>query len=169
MKSLAFAFFCVFSTFFLPGLASAGSAQLLLDARTGHVLAAENPDELNHPASLTKMMTLYMAFDAIRRGKLSWDSPVPFSKHASARPPTKLWVKAGDSITVKEAALALIVVSANDAAAALAEKLGGSEERFGTAEQQAGDDRSRHVHARGRAAARFPQGIQTVFDGKLHL
>lgn len=130
MKSLAFAFVCAFSTIFFPNLATAGSAQLLLDARTGQVLAAENPDELNHPASLTKMMTIYMTFDAIRRGKISWDSKVPFSRHAAARPPTKLWVKAGDSITVREAVLGMIVVSANDAAAAIAEKLGGSEERF---------------------------------------
>jgi serine-type D-Ala-D-Ala carboxypeptidase (penicillin-binding protein 5/6) len=110
--------------------AQAGSAQLLLDARTGEVLASENPDELNHPASLTKMMSVYMVFDAIKAGKLSWDSPVPFSKHAASRPPTKLFVKAGDSITVREAVLAMIVRSANDASAAIGEKLGGSEEGF---------------------------------------
>ncbi|MDQ0422936.1 D-alanyl-D-alanine carboxypeptidase (penicillin-binding protein 5/6) [Peteryoungia aggregata LMG 23059] len=110
--------------------AQAGSAQLLLDARTGEVLASENPDELNHPASLTKMMSVYMVFDAIRAGKISWESPVPISKHAASRPPTKLFVKAGDSITVREAVLAMIVKSANDASAAIGEKLGGSEEGF---------------------------------------
>ncbi|PPJ47495.1 peptidase M15 [Rhizobium sp. KAs_5_22] len=110
--------------------ATAGSAQLLLDARTGEVLASENPDSLNHPASLTKMMTLYMTFDAIRRGELSWDSRVPFSKYAASRPPTKLRVKAGDAVTVKEAVLGMIVQSANDAAAAMAEKLGGTESEF---------------------------------------
>ncbi len=110
--------------------AQAGSAQLLLDARTGEVLASENPDELNHPASLTKMMSVYMVFDAIRAGKVSWDSPVPISKHAASRPPTKLFVKAGDTITVREAVLAMIVKSANDASAAIGEKLGGSEEAF---------------------------------------
>lgn len=130
MKKLLIAVSCLVGLVFSSQAASAGSAQLLLDARTGRVLAAENPDELNHPASLTKMMTLYMTFDAIRRGKLSWDSKVTFSKYASARPPTKLRVKAGDSITVREAVLGLIVVSANDAAAALAEKLGGSESAF---------------------------------------
>jgi D-alanyl-D-alanine carboxypeptidase (penicillin-binding protein 5/6) len=121
--------FCV-AVFSLSTTAHAGSAQFLLDARTGEVLASENPDTLNHPASLTKMMTIYMALDAIRAGKLSWDSPVPFSKYAAARPPTKLRVKAGDKITVKEAVLSLIIVSANDSAAALGEKLGGSEEAF---------------------------------------
>jgi D-alanyl-D-alanine carboxypeptidase (penicillin-binding protein 5/6) len=121
--------FCV-AILSLSTAAHAGSAQLLLDARTGEVLASENPDELNHPASLTKMMSVYMVFDAIRAGKISWDSPVPFSKHSASRPPTKLSVKAGDSITVREAVLAMIVKSANDASAAIGEKLGGSEEGF---------------------------------------
>lgn len=125
---IALSFFLTVASF--STTASAGSAQLLLDARTGEVLASENPDSLNHPASLTKMMTLYMTFEAIRRGELSWDSRVPFSKYAASRPPTKLRVKAGDAITVKEAVLGLIVQSANDAAAALAEKLGGSESAF---------------------------------------
>ncbi|MCC8931065.1 serine hydrolase [Rhizobium sp. 'Codium 1'] len=121
--------FCV-AILSLSTTAHAGSAQLLLDARTGEVLASENPDELNHPASLTKMMSVYMVLDAIKAGKLSWDSPVPFSKHAASRPPTKLFVKAGDSITVREAVLAMIVKSANDAAAAVGEKIGGSEDGF---------------------------------------
>lgn len=130
MKKLliALSFFLAIASFSTN--ASAGSAQLLLDARTGEVLASENPDSLNHPASLTKMMTLYMTFEAIRRGELSWDSKVPFSKYAASRPPTKLRVKAGDAITVKEAVLGMIVQSANDAAAAMAEKLGGSESQF---------------------------------------
>lgn len=110
--------------------AFAGSAQLLLDARTGRVIASENPDAPNHPASLTKMMTIYMTFDAIRRGTLSWDSPVPFSKYASSRPPTKLRLKPGDQITVREAVLGMITLSANDAAAAIAEKIGGTEQNF---------------------------------------
>jgi D-alanyl-D-alanine carboxypeptidase (penicillin-binding protein 5/6) len=121
--------FCV-AILSLSTTAQAGSAQLLLDARTGEVLASENPDVLNHPASLTKMMSVYMVFDAIHAGRLSWDSPVPFSKYASSRPPTKLSVKAGDSITVREAVLGMIVKSANDAAAAIGEKIGGSEEAF---------------------------------------
>jgi len=121
--------FCV-AILSLSTAAHAGSAQLLLDARTGEVLASESPDELNHPASLTKMMSVYMVLDAIKAGKLSWDSPVPFSKHAASRPPTKLFVKAGDTITVREAVLAMIVKSANDAAAAVGEKIGGSEEGF---------------------------------------
>ncbi|MBB3539983.1 MULTISPECIES: D-alanyl-D-alanine carboxypeptidase family protein [unclassified Rhizobium] len=113
-----------------PLTAMAGSASLILDARTGKVLSAENADVLNHPASLTKMMTIYMAFEAIKRGKISWNTPLVMSKYAASRPPTKLGVRPGDSITVQEAILGMITKSANDAAAAMAEKLGGSESNF---------------------------------------
>ena len=113
-----------------PVAAMAGSASFILDARTGKVLASENADTLNHPASLTKMMTLYLAFEAINRGKLSWDSQIVMSKYAASRPPTKLGVKPGSTITVREAVYGMIVKSANDAAAAMGEKLGGSESNF---------------------------------------
>lgn len=131
MHKLLIAFTFLVAIVSVPQGLSAGQASFLLDARTGRVLAAENADTANHPASLTKMMTLYMTFDAIRRGKLSWDTPVRFSKLASSRPPTKLWVKSGDSITVRDAVMGMIVVSANDAATAIAEKLGGTESEFG--------------------------------------
>ncbi len=113
-----------------PLSAMAGSASLILDARTGKVLSSENADVLNHPASLTKMMTIYMAFEAINRGKMNWDTPIVMSKYAASRPPTKLGAKAGTSITVREAILGMITKSANDAAAAMGEKLGGSESNF---------------------------------------
>ncbi|WP_244513168.1 MULTISPECIES: D-alanyl-D-alanine carboxypeptidase family protein [unclassified Ensifer] len=108
----------------------AGTASLVLDARSGKVLSAENPDVLNHPASLTKMMTVYMAFEALKRGELSWDSKVKVSKAAAAKPPMRLGLKAGMTITAREAVLGMIVRSGNDAAAAMAEKLGGSEANF---------------------------------------
>lgn len=113
-----------------PGLAMAGQAYLILDARNGEVLASHNADVRNHPASLTKMMTLYLTFEAIHQGKLNWSSRVRFSKHAASMSPTKLWVKAGNTTSVREAVLGMIVPSANDAAAAMAEKLGGSEIKF---------------------------------------
>ncbi|QWW68609.1 D-alanyl-D-alanine carboxypeptidase family protein [Rhizobium sp. WYJ-E13] len=113
-----------------PVAAFAGSASLVLDARTGKVLASENGDTLNHPASLTKMMTLYLTFEALNRGKITWDTPVTMSKYAASRPPTKLGVKPGGTITVREAVYGMIVKSANDAAAAMGEKLGGSESNF---------------------------------------
>ena len=113
-----------------PSFAEAGSAYLVLDAKTGKVLTSENADTLNHPASLTKMMTLYLTFEALHRGKLSWNTKIRFSRHAASRPPTKLWVPAGSSVTVREAVLGMIVPSANDAAAAMGEKLAGSETAF---------------------------------------
>lgn len=115
---------------FVPSAANAGSAYLILDARTGKVLTSENPDTLNHPASLTKMMTLYLTFEALHRGKLRWNTKIRFSRHAASRPPTKLWVPAGSFITVRQAVLGMIVPSANDAAAAVAQKLAGSETAF---------------------------------------
>ena len=153
MKKILVALSCLATMMFAPQLAVAGGAQFLMDARTGQVMFSEGGDDLNHPASLTKMMTLYLTFEALHRGKISWNSSVPFSKYAASRPPTKLRVKAGDSITVREAVLGMIVQSANDAASAMAEKLGGSEPRFAqmmTAKaRQLGMSRTTFVNASG--------------------
>ncbi|WP_349434027.1 D-alanyl-D-alanine carboxypeptidase [Pararhizobium sp. A13] len=111
--------------------AAAQYAGIVVDAKTGKVLYSEDADSLRYPASLTKMMTLYLTFEALEAGKISTSTPVPFSKHASAEPPSKLGVRAGNSITVEQAILALVTRSANDAATALGELLGGSEDRFG--------------------------------------
>jgi D-alanyl-D-alanine carboxypeptidase len=116
-----------------PARAQIGSeryAAIVIDARTGSVLAAASPDEQRHPASLTKMMTLYMVFDALREGRLRLDSRVPISEEAASRPPSKLGVPAGLSISVEQAILALVTRSANDVAAAVGERIGGSEYRF---------------------------------------
>jgi len=119
--------------FAAPARAQIGSERysaIVLDGRTGNVLVAANPDEQRHPASLTKMMTLYMVFEAIREGRLSLESRVPISVEAASRPPSKLGVPAGQSVSVEQAILALVTRSANDVATALGERLGGSEERF---------------------------------------
>lgn len=113
-----------------PAVAFAGSASIILDARTGKVLSAENPDTLNHPASLTKMMSLYLTFEALQRGTITWDSQIKVSKTAAAKPPMRLGLKTGMTLTVREAVLGMIVRSGNDAAAAMAEKLGGTEAKF---------------------------------------
>jgi len=113
-----------------PVASFAGSAYFIMDAKTGKVLASSNADDLNHPASLTKMMTLYMTFEAIHRGKLSWNTRIPVSRAAAAKPPTKLGLKPGGTVTVREAVDGMIIKSANDAAAAMAEALGGSESGF---------------------------------------
>ena len=144
-----------------PFAAFAGSASLILDARTGKVLVSENGDTLNHPASLTKMMTLYLTFEALNRGKITWDTPIKVSKYAAARPPTKLGVKPGGTITVREAVYGMIIKSANDAASAMAEKLGGSESAFArmmTAKaRQLGMNRTVFVNASG-----LPDGRQVT-------
>ncbi|TWB55478.1 D-alanyl-D-alanine carboxypeptidase (penicillin-binding protein 5/6) [Rhizobium sp. ERR 922] len=113
-----------------PVASFAGSAYFIMDAKTGKVLASSNADDLNHPASLTKMMTLYMTFEAIHRGKLSWNTRIPVSRFAAAKPPTKLGLKPGGTVTVREAVDGMIIKSANDAATAMAEALGGSESGF---------------------------------------
>lgn len=111
--------------------ANAGKyASIVIDAETGKIHHEANPDVITHPASLTKMMTLYMAFEALERGKLKMEDALKVSKHASVQAPSKLYLKPGTTITVKQAVLALVTKSANDAAVVLAEKLGGTETSF---------------------------------------
>jgi len=101
-----------------------------MDARTGKVLHSRNADTRLHPASLTKMMTLYVAFEAIERGELSLKSKIKISKHAASKPPSRLGLRAGQSIEFKYLIRAAAVKSANDAAAAIAEAVSGSEKAF---------------------------------------
>ncbi|MEZ5667258.1 MAG: D-alanyl-D-alanine carboxypeptidase [Alphaproteobacteria bacterium] len=115
----------------LPAAAAPRYADLVLDAQTGNILHATNSDSIVHPASLTKIMTLYMVFDAIESGRLSMDQSIPVSAHAASMPPSKLGLAAGSTIQVRDAVLALITKSANDIAVALAEAVAGSESEFG--------------------------------------
>jgi len=108
----------------------AKDAELVLDGRTGHVLFARNADAQRHPASLTKMMTLYMLFDALKRGQVTLNSPVYVSQHAAWQAPTKLGLRPGDWLPVDMAIRAAVVLSANDIAVAIAEALGGTESHF---------------------------------------
>ena len=105
-------------------------AALVVDANTGKTLFSANADSRRYPASLTKMMTLYLTFEALSRGKITKETRVPFSAKAAAESPTKLGVRAGGSVSVESAILALVTKSANDASTALGEMLGGSEENF---------------------------------------
>ncbi len=105
-------------------------SSLIMEASTGRVISAVNPDEIRHPASLTKMMTLYMVFEALRDRRITLGQRVPVSVHAASMTPTKLGVPPGGKLSVEEAILGLVTRSANDAAAALGELLGGSEDRF---------------------------------------
>ncbi len=105
-------------------------AAYVMDARTGETLYAENADTRLHPASLTKMMTLYIAFEEIERGRLSLDTMVTVSKNAAAQPPSRLGLKAGQKIQLRYLIRAAAVKSANDAAAAIGDHIGGNKEAF---------------------------------------
>ncbi|MCX8224683.1 MAG: D-alanyl-D-alanine carboxypeptidase [Sulfitobacter sp.] len=105
-------------------------AAYVIDARTGEVLHSRNADTRLHPASLTKMMTLYIAFDAIKRGEISLDSKVTISKHAAAEPPSKLGMRPGQTIALRYLIRGAAVKSANDAATAIGEAISGSEAKF---------------------------------------
>lgn len=105
-------------------------SSIVIDAADGTVLSAVSPDEARYPASLTKMMTLYMVFEAVRDRRIWLAELVPISLHAASMSPTKLGLLPNTRITVEQAILGLITKSANDAAAALGEMLGGDEDRF---------------------------------------
>lgn len=124
----------------LAAVQERGQSELVLDASTGRILWQENANELRYPASLTKLMTLYLLFEAVESGRLSLESPLNVSAEAASRPPARLGLPAGTSITVREAATALAVRSANDVAVVVAEGIAGSEQAF-----------ARQMNARARA------------------
>ncbi len=105
-------------------------AAMVIDARTGEVLHSRNADTRLHPASLTKMMTLYIAFEAVRNGEITLDTPVRITKKAAAEPPSKLGLRAGQTIAFRYLIRAAAVKSANDAATAIGIAISGSEAAF---------------------------------------
>lgn len=105
-------------------------AAIVIDANTGRALYADRADMRRYPASLTKMMTLYLLFDAMKAGRVTAKTPIPISAFANSQPPTKLNLGAGQRIGAEDAAKALITKSANDIAVAIAEYLGGTEQNF---------------------------------------
>jgi D-alanyl-D-alanine carboxypeptidase len=108
------------------------AASIVLDAYSGRVLYSRNADTQCYPASLTKVMTLYLLFEKLEQGKVSLKSRMPVSAHAAAQAPSRLGIKIGETITVEDAILALVTKSANDIAVTVAEYLGGSEKNFAT-------------------------------------
>lgn len=105
-------------------------AAIVVDVSTGTALHSAYANDIRYPASLTKMMTLYLLFEALEAGKITRDTPVPFSANAARQPPSKIGVKAGNTISVDTAIRALVVKSGNDCATAVAEFLAGSEAEF---------------------------------------
>ncbi|EAV42993.1 D-alanyl-D-alanine carboxypeptidase 1, S11 family protein [Stappia aggregata IAM 12614] len=130
-----------------------GFSALVLNASTGEELYAVDADAPRYPASLSKMMTLYLLFEAVSEGRYSLSTPLSVSAKAASEPPAKIGLKAGSTITVEEAARALAVKSANDVAIVVAENLAGSEAAFArqmTSQARAlGLSRTRFVNATG--------------------
>jgi D-alanyl-D-alanine carboxypeptidase len=129
------------------------SASIVVDGNTGAVLQASNPDATRHPASLTKIMTLYLLFERLDAGKIKLDTPLKVSEHASDQDPTKLDLKAGQTIPVEDAIKGVVTRSANDAAVVIAESLSGSESEFAKLMTQKaralGMSRTTYVNASG--------------------
>ncbi len=137
-----------------PGAHAEGRyAAVVIDAQTKAVLHEDAADEERYPASLTKMMTLYLLFEAIDHGEVALFEPITISRNAAAQPPSRLGVRAGEQILVDDAIRALVTKSANDVAVAVAEHLAGSEARFAarmTARaREIGMGRTRFVNASG--------------------
>lgn len=110
--------------------AAAKYTSILMDAETGQVLAEMNPDAMTYPASLTKVMTLYVTFEEMQAGRLTPKTKLAVSDHAAGQSPSKLGLKPGESITVEQLILGMVTKSANDAACVLAEGIAGSESEF---------------------------------------
>ncbi|MBS0411157.1 MAG: D-alanyl-D-alanine carboxypeptidase [Proteobacteria bacterium] len=128
-------------------------AAIVVDARTGEVLYAKRADSPRYPASITKIMTMYLAFEQLASGKMKPTDLITVSAHAAAQSPTKLGLRPGDQITVEDALHAIAVKSANDMAVAMAEHIGGSESRFAALmtlrAQELGMTNSHFVNASG--------------------
>ncbi len=105
-------------------------ASIIVDGNSGAVLQANSPDGLRHPASLTKIMTLYLLFERLESGKMKLDTEMPVSQHAAEQDPTKLNLRPGQTIRVEDAIKGLVTRSANDAAVVIAEAIGGDEDDF---------------------------------------
>lgn len=105
-------------------------AAMVVDVKSGRTLHAVNEDALRHPASITKVMTLYMLFEQLEKGRYDLDSPLTVSANAAAQAPSKLGLRPGSTVTVEEAIKALVTKSANDVACAIGENIAGSEPRF---------------------------------------
>jgi D-alanyl-D-alanine carboxypeptidase len=136
--------------------ASAAGPALVFDASDGKVLYAEDADDQWHPASLTKIMTAYLAFEAVRNGQLKLDQRIPYSTRAAEQPPSKLGLNLTATLTVEQALKALIIKSANDVAVMLAEAVSGSQAlfvaRMNETARRLGMSRTQFVNANGLPA-----------------
>jgi D-alanyl-D-alanine carboxypeptidase (penicillin-binding protein 5/6) len=138
---------------FLHFTAQPKYASIVVDAKTGEVLYEQNADDRRYPASITKIMTMYLTFEALADHRLSFDDRLTISPHAAAQGPSKVGLRPGQTIAVRDAMDAIAVLSANDMAVAMAERLGGTEAHFAelmTAKaKQLGMNNTQYVNANG--------------------
>ncbi len=138
---------------------------LVADVDSGYIFTKENVALPLPPASLTKVMTLYLTFSALEKGWLKMDTPLPISEWAASQEPSKLYLKAGDTITVREAILALIVKSANDVAVVLAESMAPSESAFAELMTEAANQLGmRHTLFKNASGLHHPDQVTCAQD-----
>lgn len=140
-------------------------ASIVIDAATGVVVSERHADKILHPASLTKMMTLYLTFEAIQQGRLRKTQRLTVSSHAASQPPSKIGLEAGGSIRVEDAILSLVTRSANDISVVLAEGIAGSEFRFARLmTERARQLGMRHTHFVNAHGLHDPLQVSTARD-----
>jgi D-alanyl-D-alanine carboxypeptidase len=140
-------------------------ADIVIEPDSGRILHATNADSIRHPASLTKMMTLYLTFMALKDGRLKLDQQLPVSNRAAAQSPTKLGLKAGQMISVRNAIMSMVTLSANDSAVVLAEALAGSEADFGRLmTEQAAQLGMKQTHFNNASGLPDPTQTTTAYD-----
>src|SRR5436305_12380236 len=125
-----FGFVAAFLTLTNDATQAAPYADIVVDANSGAILHATNPDARRHPASITKVMTLYLLFEQLEAGKLRLDTRLPVSAHAAAQEPSKLGLEPGQTISTEDAIKAVVTKSANDVAVVIAEAIAGGEPDF---------------------------------------
>lgn len=161
LKKIIF-FLIIFNVSFVAfGLPSS----LLMDAKSGRIIMEKNADQLRMPASLTKIMTLFLTFDALKEGRIKLTDPIRMSWYAVTRRPTKLYLKPGRCISVEDAIKATAVKSANDAATALAEHLAGNEKKFAKLMNQKAKEIGLHqTHFRNASGLPNSRQLSTARD-----
>ena len=156
-----------------PSLAKVKFSAIAVDARTGEVVFSKDPDGIRHPASLTKVMTLYILFEELEAKRLTLDSRLRISKNAASREPTKLGLKPGETIRVDDAIRSLVTLSANDIAVAIAENIEGTEAAFAKRMTKTAKDigmsRTRFYNASGLPDARQVTTARDMATLSLHI
>ncbi len=142
-----------------------GFAAIVVDGNSGATLYARNEHELRHPASVTKVMTLYLLFEQLEKGRLRLDTPLMISAHAAAQAPSKLGLQPGETISVENAIKAVVTKSANDIACAIAENIGGDERSFAQMmTRKAHALGMRNTHYANASGLPDPAQITTAYD-----